>query len=170
MLSPLILQFIITAPSHSLSSHGTTRSWIFVFTLSVDLTFGLFFLPAILWSFIIFLFLFSFLHYFALFPSSSFIFVCLTKARINAWHGVRDRYSSSDIIRAIKRRRMRCVGNVSSMGERRKAYTVLVGISGRSYGREWQDNLKLDLKEMRREGVCWIQLALVRTLINIRIA
>jgi hypothetical protein len=36
-------------------------------------------------------------------------------------------YSSSDIIRQIKSRRMRWTGHVASMGEGRKVYRVLVG-------------------------------------------
>jgi hypothetical protein len=36
-------------------------------------------------------------------------------------------YSSPDIIRQIKSRRMRWVGHVARMGEERKVYKVLVG-------------------------------------------
>jgi len=35
-------------------------------------------------------------------------------------------YSSPDIIRIIKSRRMRCVGYVAPMGEMRNAYQILV--------------------------------------------
>jgi len=38
-----------------------------------------------------------------------------------------DLYSSPDILRAIKSRRMRWAGHVVCMGERRAAYRVLVG-------------------------------------------
>jgi hypothetical protein len=38
-----------------------------------------------------------------------------------------DLYSSSSIIRIIKLRRMRWPGHVSRMGEKRNAYTLLVG-------------------------------------------
>jgi hypothetical protein len=38
-------------------------------------------------------------------------------------------YSSPNIIRMIKSRRMRCAGHVARMGERRNAYTILVGKS-----------------------------------------
>ena len=38
-----------------------------------------------------------------------------------------DLYSSPNIVRVIKSRRMRWVGNVASMGERRDVYRVLVG-------------------------------------------
>jgi hypothetical protein len=54
---------------------------------------------------------------------------------INASCGVHDLYSSPNITRAIERRRMRWVGDVSSTGEkRREGYTVLVGKSERSCG------------------------------------
>jgi hypothetical protein len=36
-------------------------------------------------------------------------------------------YSSSDIIRQVKSRRMRLAGHVARMGEKRKVYKVLVG-------------------------------------------
>jgi hypothetical protein len=38
-----------------------------------------------------------------------------------------DLYSSASIIRIMKSRRMRCSGNVAGMGEKRKAYRLLVG-------------------------------------------
>jgi hypothetical protein len=38
-----------------------------------------------------------------------------------------DLYSSPNIVRVIKSRRMRCAGHVARMGERRGAYRVLVG-------------------------------------------
>ena len=38
-----------------------------------------------------------------------------------------DLYSSPDIVRVIKSRRMRWAGHVARMGERRGAYRVLVG-------------------------------------------
>jgi hypothetical protein len=36
-------------------------------------------------------------------------------------------YSSPDIIRQIKSRRMRCAGHVARMGQEREVYRVLVG-------------------------------------------
>jgi hypothetical protein len=48
----------------------------------------------------------------------------------------------------------------------------LVGKSERSCGpprHGWEDNPKIGLKEMRREGVCWIERALVSNLIDIRV-
>jgi hypothetical protein len=40
---------------------------------------------------------------------------------------LRDLYSSPSIIRIIKSRRMRWAGHVARMGEKRDAYTLLVG-------------------------------------------
>jgi hypothetical protein len=60
---------------------------------------------------------------------------------------------SPDIIRVIKSRRMRWVGHVASIGERRGAYRVLVGklerkrLLGRPR-RKWEDNIKMDLQEV----------------------
>jgi hypothetical protein len=41
--------------------------------------------------------------------------------------GLIDLYSSPNIVRVIKSRRMRWVGHVARMGERRGAYRALVG-------------------------------------------
>jgi hypothetical protein len=62
-------------------------------------------------------------------------------------------YSSPDIIRQIKSRRMRWAGHVARMGEGRNVYRVLVGKSeGRtSLGRprhRWEDGIKMDLREI----------------------
>jgi hypothetical protein len=58
-------------------------------------------------------------------------------------------YSSADIIRQIKSRRMRWVGHVAPMGEGRKVYRVLMENRrkrplGRSR-RRWEDGIKMDL-------------------------
>jgi hypothetical protein len=73
-------------------------------------------------------------------------------------------YSSPNIVRVIKSRRMRWVGHGTRMGEGRGVYRVLVGRpqGKRSLGRprhRWEDNIKLDLREMGIEGANWIQLA-----------
>jgi hypothetical protein len=75
-------------------------------------------------------------------------------------------YSSPDIIRQIKSRRMRWVGHVACMGEGRKVYMVLVGKSEgkRSPGRlrhRGEDGIRMDLREIgwRGSGVEWIHLA-----------
>ncbi|KAJ4444315.1 hypothetical protein ANN_06107 [Periplaneta americana] len=62
-------------------------------------------------------------------------------------------YSSLDIIRNIKSRRLRWAGHVARMGESRNAYRVLVGRPegkiplGRPR-RRWEDNIKMDLREV----------------------
>ena len=63
-----------------------------------------------------------------------------------------DLYCSSNIVRAIKLRRMRWAGNVACMGEKRGVYRVLVGKpEGKSpLGRHRcrrEDNIKMDLQE-----------------------
>ncbi|KAJ4437465.1 hypothetical protein ANN_17609 [Periplaneta americana] len=73
-------------------------------------------------------------------------------------------YSSPDIIRNIKSRRLRWAGHVARMGESRNAYRVLVGRpegkrpSGRPR-RRWEDNIKLDLRELGYDDRDWINLA-----------
>jgi hypothetical protein len=62
-------------------------------------------------------------------------------------------YSSANIIRVTKSRRIRWEGNVTRVGKRRGAYTVLVGKSEgrRPLGRpcrRWEDNIKMDLREV----------------------
>jgi hypothetical protein len=61
-----------------------------------------------------------------------------------------DLYSSPNIIRVIKSRRMRWAGRVTLMGEGRGAYRILVGRpeGRRPMGRprrRWEDNIKIDL-------------------------
>jgi hypothetical protein len=75
-----------------------------------------------------------------------------------------DLYSSPSIIRIIKSRRMRWVGHVARMGEKRNAYTILVGKSegnsplGRPR-RRWVDNIKMDLREIGTDVGEWIDMA-----------
>jgi hypothetical protein len=59
-------------------------------------------------------------------------------------------YSSLNIVRVIKSRRMRWAGHVACMGEGRGVYRILVGRpeSKRPLGRprhRWEDKIKLDL-------------------------
>jgi hypothetical protein len=73
-------------------------------------------------------------------------------------------YSSLNIVRVIKSRRMRWVGHVARMWEGRGVYRVLVGRPegkrplGR-HKRRWEDNIEMDLREIVIEGSNWIQLA-----------
>jgi hypothetical protein len=75
-----------------------------------------------------------------------------------------DLYSSPIIIRIMKSRRMRWVGHVARMGEKRIAYRLLVGKPegkrplGRSR-RRWVDNIGMDLVEVGWGDVDWIGLA-----------
>jgi hypothetical protein len=86
------------------------------------------------------------------------------------------------IIRVIKSRRMRWVGHVARRGKKRNVYTILVGKpeGERPLGRRrrrWEDNIKMDLREIGRDGVDWIDMAqdrdqwraLVNTVLNLRV-
>jgi hypothetical protein len=73
-------------------------------------------------------------------------------------------YSSQNIVRVIKSRRIRWAEHVACMGEGRGVYRVLVGRpeSKRPLGRPrcgWRDNIKMDLREIGIDGANWIQLA-----------
>ncbi|KAJ4437409.1 hypothetical protein ANN_17553 [Periplaneta americana] len=73
-------------------------------------------------------------------------------------------YSSSDIIRNIQSRRLRWAKHVARMGESRNAYRVLVGRpeGKRPLGRQrrrWEDNIKMDLREVGYDDRDWIYLA-----------
>jgi hypothetical protein len=95
---------------------------------------------------------------------------------------LRELYSSQSIIRIIKSRRMRWVGHVARMGEKRSAYRLLVGKpeGKRPLGRpilRWVDNIKMDLLEIGWGRVDWIGLAqdrnkwkaLVNAVMNLRV-
>jgi hypothetical protein len=95
--------------------------------------------------------------------------------------GLHSLYSSPNIVRVIKSRRVRWAGHVARMGER-SVYRVLVGRPegkrplGRSR-RKWEDNIKMDLRETGIDGVNWIRLAqdrvqwraCVNTVMNLRV-
>jgi hypothetical protein len=73
-------------------------------------------------------------------------------------------YFSPNIVRVIKSRGMRWAGHVACMGEGRGVYSVLVGrpegkrLLGRPR-RRWDDNIKMDLREIGIDWANWIQLA-----------
>ena len=75
-----------------------------------------------------------------------------------------DLYSSPNIVRVIKSRRMRWAGHVAHMGEEMGAYRVLVGKpeGKRPLGRprrRWVDNIRMDLQEVGCWYLDWIGLA-----------
>jgi hypothetical protein len=93
-----------------------------------------------------------------------------------------DLYSSPNIVRVIKSRRIRWAGHVACMGEGRGAYRVLAGRpkDKRPLGRHrcrWEDNFKMDLGEIGIDGANWVQLAqnrvqwraFVNTVMNLRV-
>jgi hypothetical protein len=93
-----------------------------------------------------------------------------------------DLYSSPNIVRAIKSRRMRWVGHVARLGEERGVYRVLVGKpeGNRSLARRrcrWEDNIKMDLLEVGCGSMDRIGLAqdrdslraLVNAVMNLRV-
>jgi len=75
-----------------------------------------------------------------------------------------DLYSSPNILRVIKLRRMRWAGYVVRVGEERGVYRVLVGklVGRRPLGRprhRWVDNIRMDLQEVGCGYMDWIGLA-----------
>jgi hypothetical protein len=91
-------------------------------------------------------------------------------------------FSSTNIVRVIKSRRMRWARHVARMGEGRGVCRVLVGRpeGKRQLGRSrrmWEDNIKLNLRETGIDGANWIQLpqdrfqwrAFVNTVMNLRV-
>jgi hypothetical protein len=73
-------------------------------------------------------------------------------------------YSSTNIVKVIKSRRMRWAGHVERIEEGRSVYNILVGRpeGKRPLGRPrfmWENNIKMDLREIGIDGVNWIRLA-----------
>ena len=71
-----------------------------------------------------------------------------------------DLYSSPNIVRVIKSKRMRWAGYLARMGEERGVYRVLVGKpeGRRPLGRRrrrWVDNIRMDLQEVVWTGLGW---------------
>jgi len=73
-------------------------------------------------------------------------------------------YMSQNIIRVIKSVRMRWMGHVTCVEEMRNAFSILVRKpeGKRQVGRprhRWEDNIRMDLREMMWEDVVWVHLA-----------
>jgi hypothetical protein len=103
----------------------------------------------------------------------------LRKLHNEELHGL---YSSPSIVRVMKARRMRWAGQVARMGGVRGAYNILVGKpEGRKLlrrpRRRWEDNIKMDLREIGFGDVDWIHWAqardrwwaLMNTVMNLRV-
>jgi hypothetical protein len=93
-----------------------------------------------------------------------------------------DLYSSSNIIRIMKSRRMRWVEYVARMGDKRNTYMLLMEKpeGRRPLGRKsrrWLDNIRMDHEEVEWGDVDWIGLAqdrnrwkaLVNAVLNLRV-
>jgi hypothetical protein len=86
-------------------------------------------------------------------------------------------YSSPNIVKVIKSRRMSWAENVARMGEGRGVYRVLFGRPEGRTRRKWEDNIKMDLREIEIDGANWIWLAqdriqwwaFVSTVMNLRV-
>jgi len=75
-----------------------------------------------------------------------------------------DLYSSPNIVRVIKSKRMRLAWHVARMGEEWRVCTILVGKpAGRSRmgrpRRRWVDNIRMDLQEVGCGHMGWIVLS-----------
>jgi transcription termination factor 2 len=95
---------------------------------------------------------------------------------------LRSMYSSPNIARVIKSRKMRWAGHVARMEAGRGDYRVFVGRpeGKRPLGRprrRWEYNIRVDLREIGIDGVNWIRLAqdrvrwraFVCTVMNLRV-
>jgi hypothetical protein len=90
-------------------------------------------------------------------------------------------YSSPNVIRIIKSRRVRWAGHVTRTEEKRNTYRILMGKPEgkrplKRPRRWWVDNIKTDLRKKGLDGMDWIDLAqewdqwraLVNAVMNLR--
>jgi hypothetical protein len=83
----------------------------------------------------------------------------------------------------IKSRRLRWAGHITRVDDKRNAYRILVGTPEGNRPLErprrlWVDNIKMDLREIGRDGMDWIYLAqyrdrwraLVNMIMNLRVS
>jgi hypothetical protein len=86
------------------------------------------------------------------------------------------------VVRVIKSKTVRWAGHVARMGEGRGVYRILDGSPEskrplRRRRRRWEDNIKMDLREIGIDMANWIQLAqdrvqwqaFVNTVVNLRV-
>jgi hypothetical protein len=83
---------------------------------------------------------------------------------MGGWRKLQNFYSSPNIIRIIKWRRIRWVRYVAQMGDKKNVYRLLVGkTKGKRPLRRpkcgWVDSIKMGLVEIRWGGMDWIGLA-----------
>jgi hypothetical protein len=88
-------------------------------------------------------------------------------------------YSSPNIVRVIKSRRMRWAGHVARMGGGEMCLQGFGWDARRqeTTRRRWEDNIKMDLRKIWINGANWIQLAqksvqwraFVNTVMNVRV-
>jgi len=76
-------------------------------------------------------------------------------------------YSSPNIVWVIKSRRMRWTVHVACMWDRRGVFRVLAGKPERKRPLmrprlTWEDNIQMDLQEVRCGGMDWMEVAQVR--------
>jgi hypothetical protein len=72
-------------------------------------------------------------------------------------------HSLPNAIRIIKPRRMRWAEHVARIGEARNSYQILMGKPEgkrplRIHRRGWEDNIKMDLREIGWGGMDWIDM------------
>ena len=71
-----------------------------------------------------------------------------------------DLYSSPNIVRVIKWRKMRWAGHVARMGETTGVYRILVGKpEEKKHLEDWEHNIKMHLQEVGCGGLDWVELA-----------
>jgi hypothetical protein len=68
-------------------------------------------------------------------------------------------YSSPNVVRVIKSRKLKWAGHVVRMGEGRGVYRIFLGRPECRPCCRWEDNIIMDLREIGIDGADWIQVA-----------